>query len=139
MTMLADDDDELMSEADVDALERAMEMARLEPGRGEQLDSKLKDEPWEDVARFAAYCCQCNNLQLQPHQSPPCWIYDLVKIINAGDDGIIGDYAAARLLQRMLNAGLSRYEPDPERALAKAKKLPPPAANGVPDQPPPTA
>jgi hypothetical protein len=53
----------------------------------------------------------------------------LVADINAGDDGVLGRYQAAKLLRRMLDAGLSRYEPDPERALKQAKGRPP-------DQPP---
>jgi len=40
-------------------------------GRREQLEPKLKDEPWEEVAVFAAYCCQCDALNLKPRQEPP--------------------------------------------------------------------
>jgi len=43
-------------------------------------------------------------------------------IITRGDDGLAGNFAAARLLKKMLAAGLSRFEPDPPRALAEAKE-----------------
>jgi len=110
---------------DREALERAIEMARQEsPGRREQIDDKLADEPWEKVARFAAYCCQCDTLRLKPWQSPPCWVDDMEAILAAGDDGIRGQYAAAKLLMKMLDAGLSEWEPDPVAALAKARTLP---------------
>jgi len=127
MTTSADDEGEPLDPVDEDALERATEMARLEsPARSRQIDSKLEHEPWEDVATWCAYVSQCNVLHLKPWQSPPCWVDDLT--INAGDDGIGGQYQAARLLQRLLKAGLSRYEPDPEKALKEKRKRPPPAS-----------
>jgi hypothetical protein len=114
-----------LSQVDRDALERALAMARKEsPGRSQQIDDKLVDEPWFDVATFAAYGCQTDSLHLKPWQSPPCWIDDLVGTIQAGNDGKNGDYAAAKLLQRLLDAGVSRYEPDPIKALEQAKKKP---------------
>ena len=42
--------------------------------------------------------------------------------LAAGDDGILGKYAAATLLKRMLDAGLSIYEPDPIDALERTKR-----------------
>src|SRR6516162_1479666 len=97
-----------LSQVDRDALERAIAMARLQsPGRSQQLDDKLADEPWRDVAEFAAYCCQCDALHLKPWQPPPCWVDDLVADIQAGPDGVRGHYQAAKLLQRLLDTGLS--------------------------------
>ncbi len=49
-----------------------MEKARDEPGRGAQLDAKLEDENWDEVAKFAAYCCQSQALHLKPWDEPPC-------------------------------------------------------------------
>jgi len=122
-----------MRRIDRDALTRAVAMWRLEsPARSKQIDEKLAGETWEQVARWCAYCCQCNTLRLRIHQSPPCWVHDIKTTLAAGDDGIIGDYAAARLLQRMLDAGLSRYEPDPPVALKRASA---PRAS-LTDQPP---
>ena len=50
-----------LDDADRDALERAMEIARHDPLRAEQLQSMLADEPWVDVASFASYSCQLNR------------------------------------------------------------------------------
>ena len=46
-----------MTRKDRDALKRCMDIAMTEPLRAEQLFLMLKDEPWEDVARFAAPLC----------------------------------------------------------------------------------
>jgi hypothetical protein len=95
--ILADDDYDDLDPVDEEALTRALEMARLEPGRSEQLDHKLAREPWEQVARFAAYCCQCDSLRLGPHQSPPCWVNDMADLVADPDDpdDIYGRRAAA--------------------------------------------
>jgi hypothetical protein len=112
-----------MRKRDRDALERAIAMAgRLEPGRSEQLNHMLADgRPWREVAEFAAYCAQCITLRLRPWESPPAWVGDLRATLAAGDDGG-SEYRAAQLLQRMLAAGISKYEPDPVGALERAKE-----------------
>ena len=98
------------SETDMDALRRAMEIAMREPGRKEQLESKVngyrgvEPEPWTEVAEFAAFCVQSDTLHLKPWECPPCSAYD--------------DKAALKLLDRMLEAGISQWEPDPLGALA---------------------
>ena len=94
----------MLTQIDRNALARSMEMARRDPKSAEQLDRMLKDRPWLKVAELAAYCCQRENLKLLPHQSPPC--------MTLGDDP-----DAEELLRRLLDAGLSRYEPDPLAAL----------------------
>jgi hypothetical protein len=115
-----DAEDEPLSPVDQDALKRALEIVRSKsPDDREQIDCKLATEAWEDVAAFASYSAQCDALGLKPWQAPPCWIDDVVGTINAGNDGTLGDYQAARLLRRLLDAGLSRFEPDPLGALAK--------------------
>jgi hypothetical protein len=54
-----------MRRIDHDALRRAIKMAREEDaGRRKQIDNKLRSEPWVDVARFAACCCQFRSLRL---------------------------------------------------------------------------
>jgi hypothetical protein len=95
-----------MKKIDREALTRAMAMARKDRRLARQLDAQLKERPWHEVAVFAAYCLQCDNLKLPPHQSPPC------AVINNDRDR-----DAADLLRRMLAAGLSEFEPDPLAAL----------------------
>jgi hypothetical protein len=104
-----------MRKVDREALRRAMRMAKArDPGRRQQLESKLKDEPWEEVALFAAYCCQCDLRRLRPWQPPP---------MHADEDKprdfhpSAGCEAAWELRRRLIAAGLSEYESDPIRAL----------------------
>ena len=119
---LTDEDDDDIHPIDREALERAIAMTRANGGPDAvQIECKLRDESWEQVARFAAYCRQCDNLHLLPHQNPPCWA-DLEVDLAAGDDGVLGKYAAAVLLKRMLDAGLSIYEPDPITALEQTRR-----------------
>ena len=121
--MTLTDPEAALSAADYDALGRAIETCRRkDPATREQIEHKLATELWRETAEFAAYSCQCDTLHLQPWQSPPCWVDDLVADINAGDDGILGDYAAAKLLRQLLDRGLSRYEPDPVNALKQTKR-----------------
>jgi|SRR5262249_55846845 len=123
--MLTDPEATALSAADYDALSRAIETCRQkDPAARAQIERKLATELWRETAEFAAYSCQCDALHLQPWQDPPCHVDDLVGAINAGNDGILGDYAAAKLLQQLLDRGLSRYEPDPVSALKQAKKRP---------------
>ena len=125
MTTLTDVEEEL-SAVDRDALDRAIEICRTrkDPADREQIERKIATEPWREVGEFAAYSCQMDSLHLQPWQSPPCWVDDLVSDIQGAPDGVGGDYEAAKLLQRLLDAGLSRYEPDPVGALKQARRRP---------------
>jgi len=102
------DTEEDIDELDREALALAMKIACLDPMRREQIDSKLLDEPWHEVAAFASYLCQCRNLKLKPWEEPPC----------AVDEDAAEDSPARTLLRRMLAAGVSRYHPDPMAALA---------------------
>jgi hypothetical protein len=116
-----DDGDEGLHPIDEEALTRAVMLMRLEgPGRSAQIDYMLECEPWEQVAEFCACHCQRRNLQLKPWQRPPCLVEDLEGDIARGDDGVVGKFAAAQLLKRMLAAGVSFYEPDP---LSKLKAV----------------
>jgi phage terminase small subunit len=101
-----------LSAIDRDALTRALALAKAsdEPGRREQIPRMLQHKTWQDVAEFAAYGCQRRALQLKPWQNPPC--YGQLRTDDADNAG------AAVLLQRLLEAGLSRWEPDPVAALA---------------------
>ena len=102
------------SEADRDALERAIQIARRDPSRTQQLDEKLQDEPWDEVAQSAAYHCQHQALSLKPWQEPPC--------VADEDDPHERDKNAQALLRKMLAAGVSRYDPDPMKALKSKRR-----------------
>jgi hypothetical protein len=109
------DDDYDLDDDDRDALTRAIDVAGKEPGRAEQLTDMLKSQPWEEVASFAARCAQDRELNLYPWQQPPC---------RVDEDDVDGDEddAARALLRRMLAAGLSRYEPEPLKALGAKRR-----------------
>jgi len=118
-----------LSALDRDAFERAIEITRnsKEPGRREQVDRMLKEEGWFRTADFCVYSCQMDLVRPRLWQPTPADIdpADIETIIARGDDGVgSGRYAAAKLLRRMLRAGLSRYEPDPLRALEAKRRAP---------------
>ena len=119
-----------LSRIDREALERAIEIVRNrknDPGRREQVDHLMKHEGWFTAADFCCYCCQSELIRPRLWQPIPADIdpADIETILARGDDGLGGEYAAARVLKRMLRAGLSRYEPEPLKALAEAKRRAP--------------
>jgi hypothetical protein len=113
-----------MKRVDLNALKRAIVLAKNEnPGRAAQIDAMMHGwEGWQRAAEFAAYCCQCRTLRLKPWQSPPC---------SSGPHNNVDDFpgagraAAAQLLKRLLDAGLSRWEPDPIAALERVEAAKP--------------
>jgi hypothetical protein len=121
-----DEDEDELHPIDKEALERAIAMTRANGGPDAiQIESMLQKEPWWQVGRFAAMCRQCDSLNLGPHLTPPCWATkaDLVADPDDPDDSF-GKRAAAVLRKRLLDAGLSVYEPDPITALERAKGRP---------------
>jgi hypothetical protein len=99
-----------VNRVDREALRRALALARNEPEYAAQIAEKLKDQPWEKVAEFAAYCLQIDNLDLKPWQDPP--MYDELRPDQSD---------SLALLVKLLAHGLSRYESDPVAALAEAR------------------
>ena len=121
-----------LSRIDREALTRALEIVRNrpekeDPGRREQVDHLMKHEGWFTAADFCCYCCQSEVIRPRLWQPIPAGIdpADIETILARGDDAPNGNYAAAKLLKRMLRAGLSRYEPEPLKALAEAKRRAP--------------
>ena len=96
-----------LTETDFDAMARAIAAARREsPTRAKQIDAMLRNEPWEDVGRFAAFSAQIEALHLQPWESTV----------------VYADSREARALRRRLfAAGLSKFEPDPVAACEAAE------------------
>jgi hypothetical protein len=106
------------------ALTRAMAACRAQgAASARQLDAKLAAEPWETVARFASYSAQIASLGLQPWQDPPA-VINLDAALRQPFGDARGAREAGEILRRLLDAGLSRYEPDPMRALAEVEAKP---------------
>ena len=126
MTHAAPDDDEpnRITPADQDALRRALTEARRDPSCVVQLARKEREDSVLEAQLTAAYHCQVRNLKLKPWEAPPCF-----GDAYPGHDGHVG---GAKLLRQLLDAGLSRFEPNPLSALAKVEprdsgELPPAA------------
>jgi hypothetical protein len=103
-----------MDDHDRDALTRALDICRAEsPGRAQQIDSMLQDQPWLEVAKYAAHFCQHRSLRLLPWETEP--MYGDVDLSWRDDD-------AARLLHQMLALGISKFEPDPMAAIEKRSR-----------------
>jgi hypothetical protein len=102
-----------MTRRDRAALKAAMTMARKNPARARQLDAKLADgEDWQSVAASVSYSMQCETLKLRPWEVPP----------QFADAEYENSPGALALLRRMQRAGVSRFHPDPMRALAEAER-----------------
>jgi hypothetical protein len=70
----------------------------------------LKERSWQEVAEFAAFGQQIDNMRLRPWETPPCLVCD-------GNEPRVGEEIAAKVLRNMLKAGISRWHPDPIAAL----------------------
>jgi hypothetical protein len=111
-----------LTDVDRDAMTRAIETTRNESrARRRQVDSMLASRPFERVGRFASFSCQMDALHLDPFEVPPCWINNIdVALITPNDARHIP--GSARLLQKMLALGLSRFEPNPLQAIQQAEQ-----------------
>jgi hypothetical protein len=112
--------DKILTPADEDALTRAVAVTRAEdPGRAKQIDSMLADESWQSVAVFAATCAQSRSLNLAPWQLPP--FRASLADLNQPPGDVSCRRESAKLLRRLLDAGLSPFEPVPLQALEQAE------------------
>jgi hypothetical protein len=99
-----------LSQVDRDALERCIEIARnsSKPGDREMLDRLEREQGWYVAAVQACYHCQRALIaprlwQPMPHDVDPG---DIATILGRGDDGLAGEFQAARLVRRLLRFGL---------------------------------
>ena len=89
---------------------------------GAQIDAKLADESWAEVAELASYCAQGRALSLKPWQTPVCEIHDLASALAQPYGDQRGEREAAELLQRMQRLGISKFDPDPVGAIIEAER-----------------
>jgi len=114
MSAIPDDDTDSV---DLMALMSALAECRtIEPARRGQLDAMIEERGWLATAQFASYSRQIANLALRPWQCPPAAVCD-------EDNPRTSEEAeAAVVLRRLLELGLSRYEPNPLEAIAAAEE-----------------
>jgi hypothetical protein len=112
-----------MKTVDREALELALARRRAESqDASEQLDHIIARDGWHEAGQFASYCGQMASLRLRPWQAPPVWVE-----VGEDDDRRrphTGRRAASELLARMLALGISKFHPDPLRAIAEAEAKP---------------
>jgi hypothetical protein len=84
-------------------------------------ERKLDPEGWYRAAHSAAYACQCDALRPEPWQPVPANEYVAVTDDDSEYGPVMGRAAAAELLRRLLEAKLSRFEPDPINAIARVE------------------
>jgi hypothetical protein len=110
-----DTDDEALSldnldAGDLDALKRCLEIAK----RDRETRELMAEKPVNEAMEAACYHCQHAALSLKTWQEPPC--------VADEDDPDPRDPGAQKLLRELLQAGISRYEPDPLAALQRVKR-----------------
>jgi hypothetical protein len=108
-----------LSPIDRDALERALKIARAESDTERaRFDAIEARYGWQEAGARAAYSRQIKVLKLKPWHCPPC---------DCRSDEVGHGYGRSRvevmLRRRMLQAGLSLYEPDPAAALELIRDL----------------
>jgi hypothetical protein len=110
------------SPVDREALTRALKMARAESTSERDRFTRMeREQGWLHAAQTASYHCQIAALRPRPWQPVPS-----EERVQVGDEdgefgAVSGRRAAGELLRRLLEARLSRYEPDPVNALAQAE------------------
>ena len=108
-----------MTRRDRAAMKLAIAQMRAESAAArERVERVLRVEGFESAAQTAAYHCQFRALRLKPWMCPPAWAADE---IDARPNTFGNRPDEVALLKRMLAAGLSRFHPDPMRALAEAE------------------
>src|SRR5262249_35508537 len=112
---------------DREACERAIAEVRSWGGADkQQIEDMLRDRPRERVLVFAAYSAQDKALGLRPWEVAPCRLRTAADVRTALAQPAHNDPSrwrrAGKLVQRLLAAKLSRYEPDPIAALEAAER-----------------
>lgn len=86
----------------------------------DQLRGKLaQGDSWIEAAMLAAYSMQNHNLRLNAAQEAPMHINDPDETLRQRN--FRDSHDAAKMLRAMLALGISRYHPDPVRAIAAAQ------------------
>jgi len=97
------------------AMAAAIAMMRADSEQRDLLDHVLNNQSEPEAGLFAVGFCQIRNLKLRPWEAPPCDTRD----VQTSSDVYGARASEVRLLRRMIELGISRYEPDPLKAIAR--------------------
>ena len=118
-TIDALDDDEEFERIEMAALTLSMQLWRTISNRARrrQIDWMVAHRGWESAAMFASYSCQIHYLGLGPLEQAPCHCKsaDDPRPIGEGEEG------GTKLLHKMEALGISRWCPDPLRAISEVE------------------
>jgi hypothetical protein len=111
-----------ISAVDQDAFERALAIMLRHRELGRDFKRRLDEtrEPWADIARHAALSCQTQAMGLKPWQVAPCEVG--INETDARGYEHRRTRHASLTLERLLDAELSRWEPNPPAALARVER-----------------
>lgn len=110
------------SKADIAAMTRAIGTVRSWGSEYDaQITEKITEDSWDVAGRFCAIWAQGRKLQCKPWQICPAGLRDIDAALAEPPDDYRGLHNAALLLQRMLAAGVSKFDPDPIAALEAAE------------------
>jgi hypothetical protein len=108
-----------MNDIDKDAFKRAIEeLLKAEPTWEGTITKMLEEKPFTEVGAWAAGVLQVRNLRLKPWQAAPS---STANVENPRDVYGVRPVEVA-LLRKMLGLGLSRYEPDPLKAIERVER-----------------
>jgi hypothetical protein len=104
---------------DKDAFKRAIEMVlQLEPSSSGTITKMLEEKPFTEVGEWASGVCQARTLRLRPWQAAP----SSTSNVEHPRDVYGIRPAEVGLLRRMLGLGLSRFEPNPLKAIERVER-----------------
>jgi hypothetical protein len=108
-----------MTSIDKDALTRAIEIARKDPVPRRRIDEALADgEDWERSRGDCARRCEHDALNLMPWQLAPLYY---TNHLESALRETSGRREACEVLKKLLALGLSKFEPNPLRAIEQAE------------------
>jgi hypothetical protein len=103
---------------DQEALTAAIAMMRADPEQRELLDHVLANQSEQEAGLWAVGSLQVKNLHLKGWEAPP---YDTSNVKDPSDHYGCRPNEVA-LLRKMLSLGISRYDPDPLRAIERVER-----------------
>jgi hypothetical protein len=107
-----------LSADDTDALTRVLEIMRaVSEEERAHYDAVLEREGWVEAATRAAYNAQIKSSGLRPWQAPPFEAAD--EVDEGGGYGKTAEEVGLR--RRMIELGISLFEPDPRAAIKAAE------------------